>query len=92
MTNTKSSIEWHAGKNHSIGYVSCHSGRRRALYYVQKNAMDWILDRQCVRVARGSSMGELQEIAERDQQRIENELLPTPTQLHDDTEVSSGRN
>jgi hypothetical protein len=78
MTNTKSSIEWHPGKNHSIGYVRCSSGRRRALYYVQKNAMDWILDRECVRVARGSTMDELQAIAEQNQQKIENELLHIP--------------
>jgi hypothetical protein len=31
--------------------------------------MDWILDRECVRVARGSTMGELQEIAEREEQK-----------------------
>jgi hypothetical protein len=75
MPNTNGSIEWHAGKNHSIGYVRCHSGGRRALYYVQKNAMDWILDRECVRVARGSTMRELQDIAETEQQKIENEPL-----------------
>jgi ribosomal protein S27AE len=68
MANTNGSIEWHAGKNHSIGYVRCHSGGRRALYYVQKDAMDWILDRECVRVARGSTMAELQDIAERQEQ------------------------
>ena len=37
--------------------------------------MDWILDRECVRVARGSTVRELQDIAERDQQKIENEPL-----------------
>jgi hypothetical protein len=63
-------IEWRIGKNHSIGYVKCHSGRSKPLYYVQRNAMDWILDRQCVQVARGSTMRELQEIAEREQQKI----------------------
>jgi hypothetical protein len=68
MAKTKGSIEWHAGKNHSIGYVRCHSGGRRALYYVQKNAMEWILDRECVRLARASTMAELQDIAERQEQ------------------------
>ena len=63
-------LEWRAGKNHSIGYVKCHGGRSRPLYYVQRNAMDWILDRECVQVARGSTMGELQEIAEREEQKL----------------------
>jgi hypothetical protein len=73
MANPDNLIQWRAGKDHSIGYVRCHSGQRRALYYVQKSAMDWILDRECVRVARGSTMAELQDIAETEQQKIENE-------------------
>jgi hypothetical protein len=69
MANTKNSIEWHSGKNHSIGYVKSDNGRSRPLYYVQRNAMDWILDRECVRVARGSTVGELQHIAELEEQK-----------------------
>ena len=64
MANADHLIQWRAGKNHSIGYVKSDNGRSRPLYYIQRNAMDWILDRECLRVATGSSMGELQEIAE----------------------------
>jgi hypothetical protein len=62
-------IEWRAGKDYSIGYVRRHSGRSKPLYYVQRNVMDWILDRECIQVARGSTMRELQEIAEREEQK-----------------------
>jgi hypothetical protein len=69
MANADDLIEWRGSKNHSIGYLKRHSGPSKPLYYVQRNAMDWILDRECVRVARGSTMGELQEIAEREEQK-----------------------
>ena len=69
MANANELIEWRGSKNHSIGYLKCHSGPSKPLYYVQRNAMDWILDRECVRVARGSTMGELQAIAEREEQK-----------------------
>ena len=70
MANADDIIKWRAGKDHSIGYVRCDSGRSRPLYYVQRNAMGWILDRECVRVARGSSMDELQKLAELEEQKI----------------------
>jgi hypothetical protein len=69
MANPEDLIEWRGGKNHSIGYLKCHSGRSKPLYYVQRNAMDWILDRECARVATGSTMGELQAIAEGEEQK-----------------------
>jgi hypothetical protein len=79
MANPDDLIKWRGSKNYSIGYLKCHSGRSRPLYYVQRNAMDWILDRECVHVARGSTMRELQEIAEREEQKtkasIAKELL-----------------
>jgi hypothetical protein len=62
-------LEARGNKNHSIGYLKRDSGPSKPLYYVQRNAMDWILDRECVRVARGSTMGELQEVAEREEQK-----------------------
>ena len=69
MANADDLIEWRAGKSHCIGYVKCDGERSRPLYYVQRNAMDWILDRECARVATGSTMGELQAIAEREEQK-----------------------
>lgn len=75
MANADHLIEWRTGRNQCIGYVKSDNGRSRPFYYVQRNAMDWILDRECVRVARGSTVRELQDIAERDQQKIENEPL-----------------
>jgi hypothetical protein len=69
MANADVLIEWRAGKNHSIGYVKCHSGRSKPLYYVQRNAMGWMLDRECVQVARASTMRELQDIAEREEEK-----------------------
>jgi hypothetical protein len=69
MANADHLIEWRTGRNQCIGYVKSDNGRSRPLYYVQRNAMDWILDRECLRVATGSSMGELQEIAERQEQK-----------------------
>lgn len=65
--NAEHLIAWRTGKNCSVGYVKCHNGPSRPLYYVQRDAMDWILDRKCVRIARGSTMDELQQIAERQQ-------------------------
>src|SRR4051812_23384346 len=67
MAHAQQLIAWRTGKNCSIGYVKAHSGPSRPLYYVQRDAMDWILDRKCVRIARGSTMDELQQIAEREQ-------------------------
>jgi hypothetical protein len=69
MANADHLIEWRTGRNQSIGYVKSDNGRSRPLYYVQRSAMDWILDRGCVRVATGSSMGELQQIAEQEEQK-----------------------
>jgi hypothetical protein len=71
MADVEHLIAWRTGKNCSIGYLKANGGPSRPLYYVQRNAMDWILDRKCVRIARGSTMHELQEIAEREQQKTE---------------------
>ena len=35
MPNADDLIEWRGSKNHSIGYLKCHSGRSKPLYYVQ---------------------------------------------------------
>jgi hypothetical protein len=71
MANAGHLIEWHNGNNYSVGYVKSDRGQSRPLYYVQRNGMDWIVDRECVRIGKGATMRELQDIAERDEQNME---------------------